>query len=79
MTDKEKQSIRKTIADSLGIDTYRIKDDSRLSYDLGADSLDIVELTMGLEENHDFILKDEDFDSINTVGDLIKYIEESRK
>ena len=43
--------------------------------DLGADSLDLVELIMELEENYDFTIPDEDAQKISTVGDAVRYIE----
>lgn len=49
--------------------------DTSFEQDLGADSLDLVELIMELEENYDFTIPDEDAQKISTVGDAVRYIE----
>jgi acyl carrier protein len=54
----------------------KIKMDSRFSDDLGADSLDQVELVMALEEEFSIEIPDEEAEKMKTVGDAIKYIEE---
>ncbi|MBQ4428438.1 MAG: acyl carrier protein [Clostridia bacterium] len=69
------EEIRKAIAQQLNIPEERITEDSRLIDDLKADSLDVVELVMGLEERYGIEIPDEDLPSIKTVGDIIRYIE----
>ncbi|MBR19945.1 MAG: acyl carrier protein [Euryarchaeota archaeon] len=68
--------IEKIIADTLGIKEDAIKDESNLVEDLGADSLNIVELVMQVEEQFDMEIPDEDAELINTVSDLKQYIED---
>ena len=70
--------IRESIAAQLNIPVDSIKIDSRLIEDLKADSLDIVELVMGLEENYGIEIPDEDLPKIKTIGDIISYIEAAK-
>lgn len=63
------------IADSLGVDAGTITEESSFKDDLGADSLDLFELVMALEEEYDVEIPTEDLESIATVGDVVKYIE----
>ncbi len=68
--------LEKVIANTLGIDEGAIKDESNFVEDLGADSLNIVELVMEVEQEFDMEIPDEDAEGLNTVGDLRKYIED---
>jgi acyl carrier protein len=68
------EKIRKRIADQLSIDEEDIRMDSSFVDDLGADSLDIVELIMALEEEFDMEIPDEDAEKISTVRDVVEYI-----
>ena len=70
--------IRESIAAQLNIPVDSIKIDSRLIEDLKADSLDIVELVMGLEESYGIEIPDEDLPKIKTIGDIISYIEAAK-
>ena len=63
------------IADSLGVDAGTITEESSFKDDLGADSLDLFELVMALEEEYDVEIPTEDLENIATVGDVVKYIE----
>ncbi|MBN6185867.1 acyl carrier protein [Aneurinibacillus sp. BA2021] len=67
--------IKKIIVDRLGVDESEIKEEASFKDDLGADSLDVVELVMELEDEFDLEISDEDAEKITTVGDVIKYIE----
>ena len=67
--------IKKVIADHLGCDVTKIADDASFVEDLGADSLDTIELVMALEEEFGFEITDSDAEKITTVGDAIKFIE----
>lgn len=58
-----------------GVDVTQIKLETRFEEDLSADSLDLVELIMELEEKYDMTIPDEDAQGIATVGDAVKYIE----
>lgn len=69
-------SVEQIIADHLHIDASIINDDSKIVDDLGADSLHTVELVMKFENAYDMEIPDEDTDSLITVGDVKKYIEE---
>ncbi len=66
--------VKKIIVDQLGVDTSKITEESSFVDDLGADSLDIVELIMAFEEEFDVEIPDEDAEKIKTVGDSIKYL-----
>ena len=68
------EKIRATIASQLSIDEEEIKMESSFMNNLGADSLDIVELIMALEEEYDIEIPDEDVEKIVTVGDIVEYI-----
>jgi len=69
------EKVRSTIVDQLGVDSGKVKANASLIDDLGADSLDIVELVMAMEEEFGLEIPDEDAEKIKTVGDVIKYIE----
>ena len=68
--------IEKVIAESLGCDQDMIKDESHFVNDLGADSLNIVELVMEVEQTFDMEIPDEDAEELHTVAQLKKYIED---
>lgn len=70
---------RKVIAKQLKISETDIKPDSKLIDDLKADSLDIVELVMELEEQYGLEIPDEDMPGLQTVQDVIDYIKENAK
>jgi len=67
--------IKKIIVDQLGVDESKITENSSFVDDLGADSLDIVELIMAFEEEFDIEIPDEDAEKMKTVGDAIKYLD----
>ena len=69
--------IEKIIAENLGIDQGMIKDESNFVNDLGADSLNVVELVMAIEEEFDMEIPDEDSETLHTVGELRQYIEDN--
>ncbi len=66
--------IKKIIVDQLGIDESKITENSSFVDDLGADSLDIVELIMAFEEEFDIEIPDEDAEKMKTVGDAVRYL-----
>ena len=68
------EKIRACIASQLSIDEEEIKMESSFMNDLGADSLDVVELIMALEEEYDIEIPDEDVEKIATVGDIVEYV-----
>lgn len=69
--------IEKIIAENLNIDQGMIKDESNFVNDLGADSLNIVEVIMGIEEEFDIEIPDDDVETLHTVGQLKQYIEDN--
>lgn len=73
------QKIRKIIVDQLGVDESEVTEDASFVDDLGADSLDTVELVMALEEEFGIEIPDEDAEKIVTVGDAVKYIDSKLK
>ena len=72
MTAEDK--IKKMIADKLGVDLSEVVPEASFVDDLGADSLDLVELVMSMEEEFDIDISDEDAEKIVTVKDAIDYI-----
>ena len=68
--------VRSIIASKLGLDESEITPEKNLSNDLGADSLDVVELSMDLEREFNLKFEDADTEKIQTVADLYKLIEE---
>lgn len=66
--------VKEIIADKLSIDADEIAMESSFNDDLGADSLDIVELIMALEDEFDIEIPDEDAEKISTVSDVVEYI-----
>lgn len=79
MADELFQKVKSIIAQQLGADESEITEDAHFIEDLGADSLDTVELVMALEEEFGIEISDEDAEKIQTVGDVIKYIKEHQK
>lgn len=67
--------LRKMMASQLNIKEEKLTDTARIIEDLGADSLDIVEMFMTLEEEFDLVIPDENVVELKTVGDVISYIE----
>jgi acyl carrier protein len=67
--------LKTIIVDQLGVEESKITDEAGFVNDLGADSFDIVELVMAMEEEFDIEISDEDAEKIKTVGDAKKYIE----
>ena len=67
--------IRSIVADQLGVDAVEVTKDASILDDLGADSLDVVELVMALEDAFDIEVPDEDVEEIRTVGDMERYVE----
>ncbi len=68
--------VKQIIADQLGVKKEEVTDNAKFVDDLGADSLDTVELVMALEEEFGVEIPDEDAEKLATVGDALRYIEE---
>jgi acyl carrier protein len=71
--------VKSIIADQLGVGEDEIKPESSFIEDLGADSLDIVELVMAMEDEFEVEIPDEEAENIKTVGDAINYINTHKK
>jgi len=78
MSDIE-QRVRKIVSEQLGTDDAKIKNESSFIDDLGADSLDTVELVMALEEEFDTEIPDDEAEKITTVQQAIDYINKNLK
>jgi acyl carrier protein len=78
MSDIE-QKVRAIIVDKLGVEDDEVTSEASFTNDLGADSLDTVELIMEFEKEFDISIPDEMAESIGTVGDAIKFIEKELK
>jgi acyl carrier protein len=68
--------LKPIIAEQLGVDESEVKEDASFTEDLNADSLDLVELIMSLEEQFKLQISDEDAEKITTVGEAVDYISE---
>ena len=75
MSNEVSSKVKKIVADHLGIEEAKVNDDSSFIDDLGADSLDTVELVMAFEEEFGSEISDSEAEKILTVGDAIKFIE----
>jgi len=71
--------VKSIIADQLGVSEDKVKLESSFIEDLGADSLDIVELVMAMEEEFEVSIPDEEAENIKTVGDAINYVNTHKK
>ena len=74
MSDSLEQKIRVLVAEQLGVEIAEIKPDASILDDLGADSLDVVEMVMALEEHFDIEIPDEDVEELRTVSDVECYV-----
>jgi len=68
--------VKEIVMDKLGVEESQITPEASFTNDLGADSLDIVELVMGFESEFDISIPDEDAEKIGTVGDATNYLKE---
>lgn len=69
------ERVKKIVVDRLDVDEAKVTMEASFKEDLGADSLDVVELVMELEDEFDLEISDEDAEKISTVGEVVKYIE----
>ena len=70
--------VKEIVAEQLGVDESQVTNEASFMDDLGADSLDTVELVMALEEEFDIEISDEDAEKIQTVGQAIDYIKRAQ-
>ena len=68
------EKVKKIVIENLGVEADKVTEKSSFIDDLGADSLDIVELIMALEEEFEIEVPDEEAEKITTVGDVVEYI-----
>ena len=69
--------VKEIIVEQLGVDAEKVTAEASFVDDLGADSLDIVELVMSFEESFDIEIPDEDAEKIQTIGDVVTYLQEN--
>ncbi len=80
MSDKPiDQRVRDIVVEQLGVKPEQVTPQAKFIEDLGADSLDTVELVMALEEEFGIEVPDEQAEKLQSVGDVIKYVEENAK
>ena len=79
LTTEQRQKVRDIIVEQLGVNADQVTTEAKFIEDLGADSLDTVELVMAFEEEFSVEVPDEDAEKLQTVGDVIKYIQERAK
>ena len=71
------ERVQKIICEQLEIDSHLVTEDASISGDLGADSLDLVDLSMSIEEEFNLEVPDDVIDHVRTVGDIVKFIEDN--
>ncbi len=79
MADQIESKVKEIIVENLGVDVATVSPQASFVNDLGADSLDTVELVMALEEEFDIEIPDEEAEKIQTVGQAIDYIKAHKK
>ena len=70
--------VKAVVVEQLNVNEGEVKPESKFVDDLGADSLDVVELVMALEEKFEIQIPDEEAEKIQTVGDVVAYIEKAK-
>lgn len=71
------EKVRDILVDQLDVEEEKVTMEASVTEDLGADSLDFVDLVMSLEEEFDVEIPDDQVENIKTVGDIVKYIEDN--
>ncbi len=77
MSENTESRVKEIIIKELGVDAEKVTADASFVEDLGADSLDTVELVMAFEEEFEIDIPDEDAEQMRTVGDAVKYLQEN--
>jgi acyl carrier protein len=75
MSESTFEAVRQALVDQLNVDASEVTPETTISEDLGADSLDAVELIMSLEEEFDLTIEADDAESLKTVGDVVALID----
>ena len=70
------EKVREILMDQLDVEEDAVTMEASITDDLGADSLDVVDLVMTLEDEFDMEIPDEDVEDVRTVGDIVKYLED---
>lgn len=79
MADNIQEKVKDIIVEQLGVDAGQVTPEAKFVEDLGADSLDTVELVMAFEEEFGIEVPDEDAEKLQTVGDVLRYVESRQK
>ena len=74
MGDSLEIKVRNIVAEQLGVDLAEVTPDARILDDLGADSLDVVEMVMSIEEAFDIEVPDQDVEELRTIADVERYV-----
>ena len=69
------EKVKQILSEQLGVDVDEMSADTNIAKDLGADSLDVVELLMAIEDEFSVEIPDEEIENIKTIGDLVDYIQ----
>lgn len=73
------EELRKVLSKQLKVSADRITLDAKIKDDLGADSLDILQLLMTMEEDYGIVIPDEELGTFETVGDIVNFLEKNKK
>lgn len=73
------EKVKETLCEQLDVEEDKVTLEASIIEDLGADSLDVVDLIMSLEEEFEIEIPDEDVEHMKTVGDIVNYVEEKTK
>lgn len=73
------EKVKETLCEQLDVEEDKVTLEASIIDDLGADSLDVVDLIMSLEEEFEIEIPDEDVEHMKTVGDIVKYVEDKTK
>jgi acyl carrier protein len=76
MSDNLQEKVKDIIVEELGVEREKLTDTASFMEDLGADSLDTVELVMAFEKEFDIDIPDEEAEKLRTVGDAMKYLQD---
>ncbi|MEN8694892.1 MAG: acyl carrier protein [Akkermansiaceae bacterium] len=78
MAENIQEKVTEIIVEQLGVSADQVKPESKMIEDLGADSLDAVELVMAVEEEFDIEVPDEEAEKLTSVGDIIAHVEKAQ-